>query len=284
MVIDNENSTVFTRTKLPHINKEVFRIGIAGNFGIESDSIRWASEQGVNYWLWGASFGKVTEGIREVISKDREKHVVAFLGWGFFGWQIRKSVEKALRKLNTDYLDIFKLGWLGKTSAYTRGTIETLLKLKQEGKIKAIGTSIHDRQRAGNLAQDSELDLLMIRYSAKHPGAEQDIFPHLAKRTPAVISYTALAWGQLIKPLKNLEMPPWPGWEKLEVPPLTPELCYRFVLNNPNVHVVLSGPKNQMQMEQNLQAIQKGPLTNDELDWVRDYGQRVKARKKMDYV
>jgi aryl-alcohol dehydrogenase-like predicted oxidoreductase len=281
---NNKNTSVFTHTKLPGVNKEVFRMGIAGNFGIESDSIRLASEQGVNYWLWGLSFGKVTEGIREVIKKDREKQVVAFLGWGFFGWQIRRSVEKALRKLNTDYVDVFKLGWLGKTSAYTASTIDTLLKLKQEGKIKAIGTSIHNRQRAGKLALDSELDLLMIRYNAKHPGAEQDIFPHLAIRNPGVISYTALAWGQLIKPLKNFEISPWPGPEKMNVLSLTPELCYRFVLSNPNVHVVLTGPKNQKQMEQNLLAVQKGPLPPDELNWVREYGKRVKSRKKMDYV
>ncbi len=62
------------------------------------------------------SFKKVTAGIKEVIRKDREKNVVALLGWGFFGWQVRRSVEKALRNLNTDYLDVFKLGWLGRTS------------------------------------------------------------------------------------------------------------------------------------------------------------------------
>jgi aryl-alcohol dehydrogenase-like predicted oxidoreductase len=274
----------FAYSHLPVVDKQAFRLGLAGNFGIKSDSILWAAERGVNYWLWGASFGKVTNGIRETIKTNREKQIVAYLGWGYFGWQIRKNVEKALRQLKTDYLDVFKLGWLGKTSAYTSGTIDTLLKLKQEGKIKAIGTSIHDRQRAGKLALDSELDLFMIRYSAKHPGAEQDIFPHLTRRNPAVISYTALAWGQLIKPLKNFEMPPWPGQEKLNVPPLTPELCYRFVLNHPSVHVVLTGPKNQKQLEENLAAIQKGPLSEDEMNWIREYGKRVKSRKKLDYV
>lgn len=259
-------------------------MGVAGNHGIDSDSIRWAAEQGVNYWLWGSSFGKVTEGIREVIRNNREKHIVALLGWGFFGCQVRRSVEKALRQLNTDYLDVFKLGWLGRTSAYTESTVETLKKLKQEGKIKAIGTSIHDRKRAGRLAVDSEIDLFMIRYNAKHPGAEQDIFPHLAKRNPAIVSYTALAWGQLIKPLKNIEMLPWPGQEKLDVPPLTPELCYRFVLSNPDVHVVLTGPKNQTQLEHNLQAIKQGSLHPDELNWIYEYGKRVKSKKKMDYV
>ena len=274
----------FSHTMLPVVNKTVFRMGVAGNYGIGSADIRWAADHGANYWVWGRSFGKVTDGIREVIKKDRESQVVAVLGWGYFGWQVRRGVEDALRKLSTDYLDVFKLGWLGRTSIYSKGIIETLLKLKQEGKILSIGTSIHDRKRAGRLALYSEIDLFMIRYNAKHTGAEQDIFPHLSMRNPAVVSYTALAWGQLIRPLKETVMPPWPGRESFNSPPLSPELCYRFVLTNPNVHVVLTGPQNREQLGKNMDAIRQGPLEPDEMDWIRQYGQLVKSKKKLDYV
>lgn len=274
----------FSHVKLPHVGKTVFRMGVAGSYGIDSGDIRWAAEQGANYWVWGRGFGKVTEGVREVIKEDRQKQVVAMLGWGFFGWQVRRSVEGALRRLDTDYLDVFKLGWLGKTSIYSEGIIDSLLKLKQEGKILAIGTSIHDRKRAGKLALDSELDLFMIRYNAKHPGAEGDIFPHFSKRNPAVVSYTALAWGQLIRPLKGIAMPPWPGEGNFAGPPLSPELCYRFVLTNPNVHVVLTGPQNREQLRQNLAALKQGPLNPEEMNWVRQYGQLVKSIKRLDYV
>lgn len=275
----------FSFSTLPVIEKRVFRMGIAGNYGLDSSDIEWAAEQGANYWVWGASFKKVTAGIKEVIRKDREQNVVALLGWGYFGRQIRRSVEKALRILHTEYLDVFKLGWLGRTSLYSRDIVDTLLKLKQEGKIKAIGTSIHDRQRAGRLALDSALDLLMIRYNAKHPGAEEDIFPHLKKRNPIVVSYTALAWGQLIKPVKGIEMAPWPGrLEKSPIPPLTPELCYRFVLSNPHVHLVLTGPKTRKQLMMNFKAMDQGPLSPEELEWIRHYGNRIRARKRLDFI
>ena len=276
----------FSFKTLPGINKQVFRMGIAGNYGLDSSDIEWAADHGANYFVWGASFKKVTSGIKEVISKNREKNVVAMLGWGYFGWQVRKGVEKALRKLNTDYLDVFKLGWLGRTSLYSKSTIDSLLKLKQEGKIKAIGTSIHDRQRAGQLALDSEIDLFMIRYNAKHTGAEKDIFPHLKKRNPAVVSYTALAWQQLTSPVKGIEMPPWPSSNTTEtlIPPLTPELCYRFVLSNPNIHLVLTGPKNRAQLMSNFGAMEQGALSQEELDWIRQYGQQIRSKKKFDYI
>jgi aryl-alcohol dehydrogenase-like predicted oxidoreductase len=275
----------FTHRVLPVVDKRVFRMGIAGNYGIDSADVEWAADQGFNYWVTGASYKKVGAGIKAVISKDREKHVVALLGWGFFGRQVRRGVEKALRRLNTDYLDVFKLGWLGRTSAYTEGTVAALLELKQEGKIRAIGTSIHDRKRAGQLALASEIDLFMIRYNAKHPGAEEDIFPHLAERNPAIVSYTALAWQQLINPVKGIDMPPWPGApQETAVPPLTPELCYRFVLSNPHVHLVLTGPKDRSQLETNLRSMQQGPLTPEESDWIRRYGQQVRSKRRFDYV
>ncbi|SHI12016.1 hypothetical protein [Desulfofustis glycolicus] len=90
--------TDFSHTVLPVVNKTVFRMGVAGNYGIDSTDIKWAADQGANYWVWGRGFGKVTDGIKEVIKPDRENHVVAMLGWGYFGWQVRRSVENALRK------------------------------------------------------------------------------------------------------------------------------------------------------------------------------------------
>jgi aryl-alcohol dehydrogenase-like predicted oxidoreductase len=274
----------FIHIKLPVVAKTVFRMGVAGSYGINSTDIRWAAEYGANYWVWGRGFGKVTDGIREVIKQERENHVVSMLGWGYFGWQVRRSVENALRKLGTDYLDVFKLGWLGRTSIYSEAIIDTLLKLKREQKLLSIGTSIHDRKRAGRLALNSKIDLFMIRYNAKHTGAEQDILPHLSKRNPAVVCYTALAWGQLIKPLRGIVMPSWPGKVRLNGPPLSPELCYRFVLSNPKVHVVLTGPQNRQHLRQNLEAIKQGPLEPEEMNWIRQYGQLVKSKKRLDYV
>lgn len=274
----------FTHNILPVVGKNVFRMGIAGNYGIDSSDIRWAADSGANYWVWGRSYGKTTDGIRDVLKADREKQVVALLGWGYFGWQVRRGVENGLRQLNTEYLDVFKLGWLGRTSVYSAGVVDALLKLKQEGKIRSIGISIHDRKRAGKLALDSALDLFMIRYNAKHPGAEEDIFPHLYKRNPAIVSYTALAWGQLIRPLKKSTMPPWPGGGDFTGPPLSPELCYRFVLSNPQVHIVLTGPQNRDQLQKNMEAIRQGPLSPEEIAWIKRYGELVRRKKRLDYV
>lgn len=272
----------FCFADLPVVGKRVLRLGIGGNYGLTADDARWAADQGANYWAWNARM-KLTPALRDLLKADRDRHVVGMYGMGAWGSQVRRSVHKALKALATDYIDIFKLCWLGRTSRYSEGIVEALLRLKGEGKIRAIGTSIHNRVRAGKLARDSAIDLFMLRYNAKHPGAEQDVFPHLSVRRPAVVAYTATSWRQLLRPIKDLTMAPWPGTD-LSPPPLTPGLCYRFCLTNPHVHVVLTGPKNRNQLKENLAALNDGPLSDDELEWVRDYGRKVKVAKKLDYI
>jgi len=50
-----------------------------------------------------------------------------------------------------------------------------------------------------------------------------------------------MAWQRLINPVKGIETVPWPGnKEKFKIPPLTPELCNRFVLSNPHVQLEYS--------------------------------------------
>ena len=277
-------TTNFSRTTLPTINKNVLRLGVAGNYGINADDLRHAASRGVNFWTWTPSMKKVTPALRDLLAAGREDHVVTALGVAYTAGMVRRGVHKMLRLLDTDHLDAYLLSWYGKLSFYSDAVQDALLKLREEGKVLAIGTSTHDRQRAGELAQDSILDLLMIRYNAKHPGAEQDIFPHLHHRDPALICYTATSWRQLLKPQSGIEMPAWPGDARNPLPPpLTAELCYRFCLSNPHVHVTLTGPKTREQLDANLDALELGPLSEEEEAWVRDYGRKVKSKKRFGY-
>ena len=51
--------------------------------------------------------------------------------------------------------------------------------------------------------------------------------------------------------------------------------CYRFCLSSRDVDVVLTGPKDVQELRQNLAALEKGPLSEDESRWMRDYGRKV---------
>jgi len=118
---------------------------------------------------------------------------------------------------------------------------------------------------------EGALDVLMIRYNAAHRGAETEIFPHLAPHDPGLVSYTATRWGFLLRRPK--------AWPK-DRPIPTAGQAYRFVLSNPHVDVVLTAPSNARQLPENLDAVQAGPLGEEEMALMREFGDAVHHTRK----
>lgn len=245
--------------------KRIFRLGLAGNYGIDEDGVRAAMDRGVNLFLWTARRKGLDRPVRDALKGRRDEvAVVGYVTIGFFGWNVRRAAEGLLRTLGTDHLDVLLLGWLGVTTALTGAVESELVALRESGKVRAIGCSIHDRPRAGKLAESSPLDLLMIRYNAAHPGAERDIFPHVHDRKPSILAYTATSWRRLLKRPS--------GWDG---PVMTAGDCYRFQLSSPHVDVALTGPSTRAELEENLAALDRGPLSEDEQKWMRAFGRAV---------
>jgi aryl-alcohol dehydrogenase-like predicted oxidoreductase len=256
----------FLHRDVPGFRKRMFRLGLATNYGVDGKDLEWALEQGMNYVFWTPNARKVTTSLKAALKRNRESIVLATGPTiGFFGGSIKAACERLLKKLEADYIDVLQLFWLGRTSAWTASTIDALISLRESGMVRCIGASMHDRKRAGKLAEESPLDMLMIRYNAAHPGAEQDIFLFLAKRRPAIVAYTATRWGGLLKRPK--------GWDG---PVMSAGDCYRFCLSNPHVDLVLTGPKNGQQLREDLHDLkEKGPLSEQEMRWIREFGQVV---------
>jgi len=245
--------------------KTVHRLGLAANYGIDEDGVRAAMDRGVNVFLWTMRNQGMRSPVLGAVKKKRDS--VAIIGYakiGYFGWSVRSGAESLLKELGTDYIDVYLLGWLGIGAAWTNSTEREMVHLRESGKVKAIGVSIHDRPRAGNLAETAPLDLLMIRYNAAHPGAEREIFPHVKDRSPSVLAYTATAWRKLLKRPR--------GWDG---PVMTAGDCYRFQLSNPHVDLAVTGPRSRAELEQNLDAVERGPLSEDEARWMRKFGKYV---------
>lgn len=255
----------FLHREVPALGRRIHRLGLATSYGLDPAGVRAALDLGLQYVFWTPRQTKVGPALREALKQDRERYVIATgPTFGYFASSLKSAAEDALRQLDTDYLDVFQVFWLGKTSAWTEGVQAELLRLREEGKVRAIGVSIHDRERAGLLARESALDLLMVRYNAAHPGAERDIFPHLAVRNPALVAYTATRWNKLLKRPRG-----WTG----RVP--TAADCYRFCLSSPHVDLTLTGPKDLAQLKENLAGLEKGPMEGEEMAWMREFGKVV---------
>jgi aryl-alcohol dehydrogenase-like predicted oxidoreductase len=179
---------------------------------------------------------------------------------------VRREWEKAARTFGVDSIDVFHLFWVQAHWYVTGNTWREMVKLKEEGKVRALAVSCHDRPLASQLVSELGLDLLMIRYNAAHRGAESDIFSKFddTKKKPAVVAYTATRWGRLLKPAAGLD-------------PMTPPECYRFALSNPNVDVVLCGPKTAHELEEDVKGVELGPLPAPRLEAVQRFGDAVRS-------
>ena len=143
----------FLYRDVPVFRRRLFRLGLAANYGIEGVDLEWALEQGVNYIVWPSNTRRVTTSLKAALNRDRESIILACgPTTGYFGGSIKRACDRLLKTLGTEYLDVFQLFWLGRTSSWTSSTIDALISLRESGKVRAIGVSIHDRKKAGKLA------------------------------------------------------------------------------------------------------------------------------------
>jgi aryl-alcohol dehydrogenase-like predicted oxidoreductase len=256
----------FRYARLRCATKPVLRLGLSASYWPGKRAIHRALDSGVNYFfLYGFDFQMIRV-LREALRGRREQYVVATGAYNYiWGRQnLRKTLEKRLRQLRTDYIDLFHFLGIMKGREFPPQVEEELRALRETGLVRGVAVSCHDRRFAGQLAARGAVDALMIRYNAAHPGAERDIFPHLATRKPHVVAYTATSWRKLLKRPR--------GWDGNL---MTAVDCYRFCLSSQHVDITLTGPANETQLDDNLKAIAKGPLAPDEMTWMRAFGQAV---------
>ena len=263
----------FAHATLGKTGRRVCRLGLSSTYRPGIEVIHKALDAGVNYLFCYGFDGQIIRTVQEMPPARRESVLVATGAYNLI-WtrqDLRKTLEKRLRQLRTDYIDVFHFLGVLKPGQFPESLREELQRLKEDGRVRAVAMSCHDRKFAGELADQGALDVLMIRYNAAHPGAERDIFPHLEKHNPGVVSYTATRWGFLLRRPKG-----WPKDGRLP----TAAMCYRFVLSNPHVDVCMTAPSNGKHLEENLDAIAQGPLSDEEMRFMREFGEAVHRERK----
>jgi methylglyoxal reductase len=109
---------------------------------------------------------------------------------------IRFEVEQSLRRLKTDYIDLYQTHWQDPTTPIEE-TMSTLLVLKQQGKIRAIGVSNVTLSQLDEYRQIGSLDSVQEKYSMLDRELEVDFLPYCDQHKIAMLSYSSLALGLL---------------------------------------------------------------------------------------
>ena len=123
-------------------------------------------------------------------SKPSQYEIYRYLG----PESIRYEVEQSLVRLKTDYIDLYQTHWQDKTTPI-ESTMEALLKLREEGKIRAIGVSNVSReqlQEYGTVASAQEKYSLMDRHIEKN-----GLLDFCIQKGVSILSYFTMEQGLL---------------------------------------------------------------------------------------
>ncbi len=265
-------SSSFQLRALGNTGINVTPLGMSASYLPGKKAVYAAVEEGVNLFFAFGVDVQMIRALRQLMLPRRDKFVLVTGAYNYI-WRaqdVRKAFEKRLRQFKTDYIDIFLFMGVMKPVEFTPRVHEDLMKLKEEGKVRSFGLSCHDRAFMGKLAANGDVGALMLRYNAAHRGAERDIFPHLVRHNPGVISYTATRWTALLRRPKTRP-------KGARIP--TAGECYRFVLSNPCVHSILTAPRSERELRENIAAVHKGPLDEEDMNFMREFGDAVYKQK-----
>jgi aryl-alcohol dehydrogenase-like predicted oxidoreductase len=110
--------------------------------------------------------------------------------------RILREVEDSLRRLRTDYIDIYQVHWPDPLVTIEE-TAEAMLTLLEQGKIRAIGVSNFSVLEMERFRRVAPLHVLQPPYNLFEREIETDLLPYCRKNKIATLGYGALCRGLL---------------------------------------------------------------------------------------
>ncbi len=115
--------------------------------------------------------------------------------------QVIEACEGSLKNLKTGYLDLYQIHWpsgsFNTEIVPIEETMSALNKLKEQGKIRAIGVSNFSRAQLEEASQYGRIDSLQPPYSLFWRQVEKDALPYCVENSISLLAYSSLAQGLL---------------------------------------------------------------------------------------
>ena len=201
-----------------------------------------------------------------------------------------KECEDCLRRLKTDYIDLFQIHWADATTPIAE-TMEALALLKQQGKIREAGVCNYSVEQMKEAAKTFSLASDQVPYSMVFRDIEKELVPYVLEHKKSIIAYSPLQRGLLTGKIK-------PGHQFNEgdtregnrfyteeniikvnafldtLKPLAEtkqaslaQLVLRWTIEQPAITVSLAGARNAEQAVQNARAIEV-KLSKEEIGFI----------------
>ena len=224
------------------------------------------------------------------------KHKTSLLNGTVFSVpEILAGLDRSLRSLGTDYVDVFCLHTVlpREYDRVIREIVPALLREKEKGKFRFLGiTEFAGRdprhEMLARALQDDCWDAVMVAFHMLNQNARHHVFPAAqAQNVGTLIMFAVRAIfstpGRLQDDIRELvregRLPKWMAEKKQPLDFLLEnegaakdiiEAAYRYARHEPGTHVTLFGTGNPDHVEPNIRAILQPPLRDEDRKKIAD--------------
>lgn len=237
--------------------------------------LNWDSEDGEFYFNSVDNNGKPIK-IYKWASKER----------------VIRECEDSLRRLNTDYIDLYQIHWPNSTTPIGE-TFEAVQQLIEQGKVRAAGVCNYNTAQVDEALQTIQLASNQVPYSLIFRDIEKGVVPQAIEKGLGIIVYSPLQRGLLTGKIK-------PGHQFNEgdtregnrfytvenikrttdllnkIRPIAEahnatlaQVVLNWTMHRPGVACILAGARNEQQVADNAKALNL-TLSQKELDQITE--------------
>lgn len=287
----------------------LFVASFASQFEAARAAVRRATELGINYIDTAPTYGDSETVLGRILPDIQTPLILSTkLGGRPQPFQPRNrdclmaSVEESLRLLKRDTIDILMIHEPDRPGQYdwwpdwenVRGPVlDVLDELKRSGTIKYTGLGGTTAYEMTHIIQTGRFDVLLsaLNYSLLWREAEREVLPAAKALNMGIIIGSPLQQGALARRFDDQlrASVPWLNTPRRkqflalyalldELGMSIPEMGLRFVISNPAISSVLMGARSPEEVEQNVAAVEKGPLPPEVLRRVNKIAAMVPFR------
>lgn len=203
---------------------------------------------------------------------------------------IIQECEMSLKRLQTDYIDLYQIHWPDPTTAIEE-TMEAVDRLMQQGKVLAAGVSNYSTDELKRAVGVIPVASNQVAYSMVNRGIEEDLIPYCLDNQVGILVYSPLQRGILTgkftpehKFAPGDSRPDTHFYKKNNIEKINDfldglkpladgknvslaQIVLRWTLQRPAVTSVLAGIRNEQQLKENVGAL-SFTLSNEEMEFI----------------
>src|SRR5581483_2747334 len=173
--------------------------------------------------------------------------------WSGSAEEVVASVERSLRRLRTDVIDVIQLHGGMFTAEQVRhildeGPLDALRRLRDDGKVRFLGFTCEEPWTARPLIASEAFDMVQLRYNLIYQGAALHALNEARDQRMGVAVMRPMTSGILQRTLRFLK----PEWPEAEIY----ELALKYVLCDSRVHVANVGMRWPHEVDRNVDLVE----------------------------